>query len=338
MPPSRSDGSSAPGSPAGYREACRPVMFVRSSGVRKAITANIGFLFMVTIWGAMFPALERILKTWDVFSATAGRHTLAVIALLAVLSIRERRIPVHRRLPWLRLLLLGFFGMSVTSLLTTLSVYFSSGASAAIASATNPITSALTARLLHRVPLLPGIVIGSVLSTAGGLIAILGDNSGGVDLQGGELLLVVANVLWTWYSMMAQRWLAGYSQLHISGLTALTGLIGLYAVIAVAGVSGMADFHIDLSLEPVMLLLFSGAISVAVGNSLWHFGVSRVGVTIAAMYNNLIPIVAVVIAFWAGIKPTGAQLVGAAVIIVGVLYAQTMALRRQSAQAAAVEA
>jgi drug/metabolite transporter (DMT)-like permease len=310
----------------------------RTSAVGKAVVANVGLLVMVTIWGAMFPALERILRTWDVFSATAGRHTLAVIALLVVLSIRERRIPVHRGLPWIRLLLLGFFGMSVTSLLTTLSVYFSSGASAAIASATNPITSAITARLLHRVPLLPGIIIGSVLSTAGGLIAILGDDGAAVDLRGGELLLVVANVLWTWYSMMAQRWLAGYSQLHISGLTALTGLIGLYAVIAVAGVAGVAEFRIDLSPVPVALLVFSGAISVAVGNSLWHFGVSRVGVTIAAMYNNLIPVVAVVIAFWAGTKPTVAQLVGAAVIIAGVLYAQAMALRRLPAQAAAVEA
>jgi drug/metabolite transporter (DMT)-like permease len=236
-----------------------------------------------------------------------------------------------------RLLLLGFLGMSVTSLLTTLAVYLSSGVSAAIASATNPITSAATARLLHRVPMLPGIIIGSVLSTAGGLISILGDDTA-VELRGGELLLVVSNVLWTWYSMMAQRWLAGYSQLHISGLTALTGLIGLYAMMGVAGVAGIADFHIDLSLEPVALLVFAGAISVAVGNSLWHFGVSRVGVTIAAMYNNLIPIVAVLIAFWAGTKPTAAQLVGAAVIIAGVLYAQTMALRREAAQAAAVEA
>ena len=310
----------------------------RASAVRKAIVANIGFLFMVTIWGAMFPALERILQTWDVFSATAGRHTLAVIALLLVLSLRERAIPIHRGLPWVRLLLLGFFGMSVTSLLTTLSVHFSSGVSAAIASATNPITSAITARLLYRMPLVPGIIVGSALSTAGGLISILGGDSGAMELRGGEVLLVIANVLWTWYSMMAQRWLVGYSQLHISGLTALTGLIGLYAVIAVAGATGVAEFHIDLSLEPVLLLLFSGAVSVAVGNSLWHFGVSRVGVTIAAMYNNLIPIVAVAISFWAGTKPTSAQLVGAAVIIAGVLYAQMMALRRQAAQAAAVEA
>ena len=42
--------------------------------------------------------------------------------------------------------------------------------------------------------------------------------------------------------MMAQRWLAGYSQLHISGLTALTGLIGLYAVIAAVGATGIGRF------------------------------------------------------------------------------------------------
>jgi drug/metabolite transporter (DMT)-like permease len=310
----------------------------RTDSLKRAVIANLGLLFMVVIWGAMFPALERILRTWDAFSATAGRHTLAVIALLIVLSVRERAIPVQRRMPWVRLLLLGFFGMTVTSLLTTLSVQLSSGASAAIASATNPITSAITARVLHRVPLIPGIVVGSVLSTAGGLIAILGDDNGAMELRGGELLLILANVLWTWYSMMAQRWLAGYSQLHISALTALTGLIGLYAVIAVVGAAGMVDFHVDLSPEPVLLLIFAGAISIAIGNSLWHFGVSRIGVTIAAMYSNLIPVVAVTISYWAGTKPTAAQIVGAAVIIAGVLYAQMMALRRQSAQAAAVEA
>ena len=296
---------------------------------RNAIVANLGFLVMVTIWGAMFPALERILQTWDVYSATAGRHTLAVIAMLLVLSIRERGIPMNLGMPWGRLLLLGFIGMSLTSLMTSFAVHFSSGVSAAITSATNPITSAITARLLFRLPLLPGIVIGSVLSTAGGLISILGDG-GDVALRGGELLLIAANVMWTWYSMMAQRWLAGYSQLHISALTAMTGLVGLYAMIGAAGAIGVAEFHIDLSLEPVLLLIFAGAISVAVGNSLWHFGVSRVGVMIAAMYNNLIPVVAGLVAYWAGTKPTVAQLVGAAVIIAGVLYAQVMASRHKA--------
>ncbi|MGE0118389.1 MAG: DMT family transporter [Dongiaceae bacterium] len=309
----------------------------RADPVRSAVAANLGLLLMVVIWGAMFPAIERILETWDVISATAGRHTLAVVALLLVLAIRDRGVPLRRSMPWGRLLLLGVLGMSLTSLMMTLSIELSSGVSAAIASATNPITSAVTARLLHRVPLLPGIVLGAALSTAGALVAIIGGAGAAVTLGGGELLVIAANVLWTWYSMMAQRWLAGYSQLHIAGLTALTGVAGLYAVIAVAGASGLAAFHVDLSPEPLLLLLVAGA-SVAVGNSLWHYGVSRVGVTLAAMYGNLIPVVAAAIAFWAGTPPTAAQLLGAAIIIAGVLYAQTLALRRQAAQVAAAAA
>src|SRR5215475_18011 len=307
----------------------------RSATVRDTVVANLGFLLMVSLWGAMFPAIEQILKSWNVVSTTTGRHSFAVVALLAVLALSERRFPLHRRLPWGRLVLLGLFGMTATSLLMTLSVYMSSGAAAAIASATNPITSAITARFLQNVPLLPGVVTGAALSTIGGLISILAGHDGAVELRGGELLVVVSNVIWTWYSLMAQRWLKGYSQLQITALTAVPGLAGLYAVSIVGALSGWVETRIDLSPEPLLLVVFCGAVSVAVGNFLWHFGVSRVGVTVAAMYNNLIPVVAVIIAYWAGTRPSPLQLAGGAVIIAGVLFAQLMAQRRRAGRTAA---
>ena len=188
-------------------------------------------------------------------------------------------------------------------------------------------------------PLVPGIVIGSTLSTAGATPSDLGGDSGAMEFRGGELLLVVANVLWTWYSMMAQRWLAGYSQLHISGLTALTGLIGLYAVIAAVGATGMADFHIDLSLEPVFAAVIFGrglgrrrqfAMAFRGQSRRCH---DRVDVQQPDSNRRRDDF------FLGGHEADGrATSLGAAVIIAGVLYAQVMAVRRQSAQAAAVEA
>ena len=45
----------------------------------------------------------------------------------------------------------------------------------------------------------------------------------------------------------------------------------------------------------------SVSLSVALGNFLWNFGVSRTGVVVASMYGNLIPIVAVLITLiWLG--------------------------------------
>lgn len=314
------------------------MIFGRSKSLKSAVVANLGLLLMVVTWGSMFPVLERILETWDPLSATVARHTLAVFTMLTVLGLRDRRLPVHGRLPWRRLWVLGFFGMTATSLMTSYSVFLSSGVSTAIAAATNPITSALVARLVQRAPLASGLAVGAVLSTVGGLISIFGGQGAEMQFRGGELLVILANLLWTWYSIMAQRWLAGFSQLQISALTALTGVLCLVAVVAMIGATGATDFRFDLSLEPVILLVYAGAISVAVGNSLWHFAVSRVGVTVAAVFNNLMPIVAVLISLWVGTRPTLVQLVGGAVILAGVIYAQMLALRSRSTQAAASEA
>lgn len=308
------------------------MIFGRTTTFKAAVAANLGLLLMVVTWGSMFPVLERILETWDALSATVARHTLAVVTMLAVLALRDRRVPVHGRLPWRRLWVLGFFGMTLTSLLTSYSVYLSSGVSTAIAAATNPITSALIARLVQQAPLASGLIVGSVLSTVGGVISILGGQGAEMQFRGGEVLVIVANLLWTWYSIMAQRWLAGFSQLQISALTALTGVLCLVMVVTLIAVTGAAEFRADLSLEPVILLIYAGSISVAVGNSLWHFAVSRVGVTVAAIFNNLMPIVAVLISLWVGTRPTMLQLVGGAVILAGVVYAQMLALRNRSTE------
>jgi drug/metabolite transporter (DMT)-like permease len=302
----------------------------QSPTLRDVVLANLGFAAAVMMWGSFFPVIELILRRWDVISATVGRYTLAALALFAVLIIRERAFPLTRHLPWRRLMILGLVGMTATSFMTTLAIFFSSGVSAAIVSASNPITSAITARLLIRLPLAPGIAVGTILSTVGGLIAVFGAGGGAADFRGGEILIVIQNLAWTWYSIMAQRWLAGYSQLHITALTTLTGLIGLYGILGLSAATGIIELRAEFSAETILLFCYVGVLSVATGNFLWHFGVSRIGVTIGAMYNNLIPVAAVLVTIWAGAPPTLAQLIGGALIIAGVFHAQYRAMGRRA--------
>ena len=301
--------------------------------VRALVIANLGMVVMIMMWGSFFPLLEFLLKTWDPMSATIGRHFLAVVTLLAVLTLRERVVPIHGRLPWRHLWYLGLIGMTLSSIMTTLGVHFSSGVSAAIVAATNPITSAITARLVQRLPLMPGIIVGTVLSTAGGLIASFDSpgmeaTAGGLGIRGGELLMIGANVAFTWYSIMAQHWLRGYSQLHITGLTSFSGLVGLAVVWLGASWSGLNSVHVDFGWANIVIIVYMGSLSVGLGNFLWNFGVSRTGVVVASMYGNLIPIVAVLITLvWMGTPPSAGQMLGGLLIIGGVLYAQLRTLR-----------
>jgi drug/metabolite transporter (DMT)-like permease len=297
-------------------------------GLREVLLANGGLLLNTTVWGTFFPLVEILLRHWDLFSATAGRQVIGTIVLFTTLWLIERKSPFRRGLPWGWMLWLSFVGITLGSLVTTLAVFFSSGLSAAIISATNPISSAITAWVLHRVPLGRRIIAGAVLSVAGGLVAATASNGGRMNFGLGEIAIVVSNVMWAWFSLGIQHRLRGMSQLERNAYTLAPAAVTLVLLVLMLKLTGLYPIHISLEPEPVLCLLYIGIVPIALGNYLWHWGISRIGVNIAAMYQNMIPVTAVLVTLWMGRYPSWAQLVGGAVIVAGVLYAQLGAFRR----------
>jgi drug/metabolite transporter (DMT)-like permease len=301
--------------------------------LKEATVANLGLVVNVLAWGSFFPVLDLLLKRWDVLSATAARQTVAIVALLVILAAIERRWPLRRGLPWGAVTLLGFVGITLCSLLTTLGVYLASALSAAIIWAANPIISALVARALYGVPLTRAILAGAVLSVAGGILAIVAGHGGRFGFGIGELSIIAANVLWTWFSLAIQEKLAAYSQLERYAYAQLPGTLILIAAVAAANLLGLTEIRMELSPWALAYILYLGCIPLALGNFLWLWGVSRIGVNVASMYQNLISVTAVLVTIWIGIYPNWQQLIGGGIILAGVLYTQ-IAERRRRARAA----
>jgi drug/metabolite transporter (DMT)-like permease len=299
------------------------------ASLEERLAANCGLFLMVVGWGAFFPILDRILLNWDIFSATLARQVVGAAALFGSMLLLGRRDPLPVRIPWIRVLMLGGVGVALGSLLTSAGVLLSGGLSSAIISTTNPIGSALVATALFREPLGRGLVLGTVLSVAGGLISVMGGPAAGeARFGGGEILIVIANVLWTWMSIAAQRWLRGFSQLQISALTVGGGALWLVALAPFVALSGMIQIRLDFGLESVALIAFAGAVPIALGNFFWHYGVNRIGIVIASMYNNLLPGIALGATVLMGGSFSWAQVGGSLIIVVGVAAAQVLALRR----------
>src|SRR5262245_30369546 len=85
-------------------------------GFRETLIANFGLLANTTVWGTFFPLIEVLLRSWDIFSATAGRQVVGTIVLFALLWGIERKTPFRRSLPWGRLVWLSFIGITLGSL------------------------------------------------------------------------------------------------------------------------------------------------------------------------------------------------------------------------------
>jgi drug/metabolite transporter (DMT)-like permease len=297
---------------------------------RDRLVANFAMLLTVIAWGAFFPILERLLLSWDLYSATLGRQLLGTMTLSAVAFGDRRRAPLPRAISWRRVLILGGIGVSGSSLLTSVGVFYSSGLSSAIISTTNPVSAILTAAIFYREPFGRAMLLGTLLSVIGGLFSVLGGGeAGAAHFQGGEILIVLANVTWTWMSMAAQRWLSGYSQLQITAYTVAAGAFWLLLLLPVIFLTGIVEPRVDFRPESLAMILFAGMVPIAFGNFCWHYAVSRIGIVTASMYNNLLPAAALGVTLLFGGSFTWPQIAGSAVIILGVFLAQSPARPRE---------
>jgi O-acetylserine/cysteine efflux transporter len=136
---------------------------------------------------------------------------------------------------------------------------------------------------------------------------------------------LAATLCWATYTVAGQPAVARYGLFKTNAYSMALGTVmflpfGVPALVAV-----------PLESVPSIAWLgtaYSFVFALVVAYSCWYFAVSRIGPTQTAIYLNLMPVVAFAIAhFWVG-EPIGAlQLVGAAIIFVGIYNVRRARLR-----------
>lgn len=304
------------------------------------IVANLGLLLTAVAWGSMIPVLNLLLPVWDPFFLAAARYALGTPVLVLVLRLSDGGPLFPQGVAAWRVWLLGAVGIGLFSPVFTLGIAHSNPFTAAILAATGPVVAAVVAWAAYRVPLDRASVPAIILAVAGAVLATYDPAGAGgpFELRGGEVLILVASALWAWYSIAAQRWLHGHSQLRITAATMVTGSLVSLAIYLALGLLGLAELPPapprgwgDLGLFAWMVLF-----AVVAGVLFWHRGVRVLGVVIASLFMNLTPVVAVLLTAAIGIEPTPTQLVGGLLVLTGLLHSQVRHFIAWRARRAAV--
>jgi drug/metabolite transporter (DMT)-like permease len=290
------------------------------------LAANLGMLFCALSWGSIIPALGYLLHHWDPYFLAAARYAVAAPLLLLLLRLSEGPLPWFAGLPGWRWWLLGAVGIGMFAPLFTLGLQHANPIMVAILSSMSPAVTAIVGRAAFGLPMPARMMPGILLAIAGCAYATYDPALPGspFDLRGGEVLVIAAQVCWSWYSIASQRWMRGCSQLRIAGVTTMTGTTVLVLIYLVAGALGAASLPPAAPRDAidVGVFLWLPLVPVLIGNLLWLNGVRKLGAVIAALFMNLMPIAAVLITAALGIEPTRQQLIGGVVVLGGILLAQ----------------
>jgi drug/metabolite transporter (DMT)-like permease len=301
----------------------------------RVLAANAALLLTQVFWGSQIPVMTVLLATWSAFELSVFRFAVALPLFLAALIWERARAPAAPTVPLGRVILLGILGAACFNLIYTLGVHHAGSIGAAVVASMSPLVAAAIMWAWRGQRPGPGASLALACAIAGGLLASsFNPASAGHAFGGlGEGLMLIALMVWTWYSHAAQTWLTGWSQLHITAATLVPAALFLVAIYAAAAVAGQVPFPPAMpTARDAWLLIYLGVCPVFLGIVGWNIGVRGVGVVVASLYLNLIPVVAVLTATLFGETASWQQLLGGAIVLVGVVQVQMRRLKTQGSR------
>lgn len=290
--------------------------------IRPAFGVTDVLLFtMAVIWAINFSVIKFATESFDPVALTGLRVGLAALFLLGVAVARDRARISRNDL--YKLLLLGVLGNGLYQLFFVHGVARTRAGNAALIVGAAPAFIALFARWkgLERVRRLTLVGIG--LSLAGVALVIVGsaNSSSGEATLLGSLLVFFGVLCWTGYTILLQPYTKRIDVVKLSAVTMVGGAVPLLIASTPALIA--TDWG-AVTPSAWMALFYASVVSMGIAYLFWYRGLRVLGPTRTAVYSNLQPIIALLVA-WAFLHetPTTFQAIGTATIVAGVFLSRT---------------
>ncbi len=287
-------------------------------------TADALLLLTVGIWGTNFSVVKFGLSELSPLAFNAVRFLCGGIALGVAARLAGQRWRFERRhLPFL--VGLGLLGNSLYQLLFIYGAAATTADTAALILGTVPAWVALGGSLAGLERVRPAGWLGVGLSFAGIVMIVLGADRGadfhfgGASLRG-DALVLAGTLCWSAFTLLGRLAMRHYRPLTVTSFCAVVGAVPLILL----GLPELAALDRGaVSATAWAAAVFSGVFAIGLGTLCWNTGVARLGSARTSLYSNLVPLVALGVAWLAlGETLTAQQGLGALAAVAGVVLAR----------------
>jgi drug/metabolite transporter (DMT)-like permease len=278
---------------------------------------ELSLVAMALIWGVNYSVVKFGASLVDPLAYNGVRVALAAALLLLIVVIEREPLPPMRTVA--TLLALGVLGNGVYQFLFIEGIARTRASDAALVVAATPAFVALIGRARGVERITSRDVLGIVLSVAGIALVVLGTTrmtDGSASLIG-DLLVLAGSLAWAMFTVLLKPHTENLSGMQVSAFTMMGGALVLVAV-ATPSISSA-----DWGAFPAMgwaAFAYSTVFALVIAYYFWYRGVRVIGPTRTAVFSNLQPVIAMLMA-WAILHetPTAWQTVGAVSIMTGLL-------------------
>lgn len=286
---------------------------------RPALSAmDLALIGVVAAWGFGYVAFATGLREIPTGLFNLLRYLIAAPLFWGLLLHSGEDWHLPRR-DWPRTIATGLIGVLVYSMVFSNAAKFTTAANTSLLLALSPVWAVLMGWLAGRGA--PGFrfMLGSLVAFSGAAMVIaFGTGRLGFSIQslGGDMLALVASMIWAWYGVAAQPLLKRHSGVKVQ---AWINLIALAGFLVYQGPAALTFDWGTISVQAWLGLLYVTFIGTVFAHIVWYNAIARVGPARVLLVMYVIPAVAAACgAVFLG-QPFGLlQLVGAAIALGGV--------------------
>ena len=287
-----------------------------------SVSGNLQCMAAVGIFAFGFPAAEQLLETWGIISLITIRNGLALVLLIGLLA-RAQGLNTLRHLPWVQGFWVGAIGFGIGSLLLLVTQYLTNAVTAALAAATMPICAVVLEVILDKRQLTKRFLGAVALVLCGGFVATNAE-LGDLRFGWGLLIGLLATSFFAWGSRATVKHFPDLTPLARTTVTT-GGMFGFCAIVFGAALAfNMPATHVPapLAFEIILLLIYAWG-ALAISQLLWIKGVGQIGIAVASFHLNATPFYVMLILLMFGHDWNWIQAVGACILALGVIIAQS---------------
>lgn len=283
------------------------------------LLAEGAVVLMALIWGINYSVIKYGTTVIQPLAFNGTRVAMAAAALLVIAVVAGGPAPARRDV--LALLALGALGNGIYQLFFAEGIARTRAGEAALVVGASPALIALFGRMAGVEKTSRRGIVGIALSISGVALIVLTRAGAGSGPEGGSLfgdvLVLCGSVCWAIYTILLVPYTTRLRGLWVVALSMIGGSTVLLAVGARAILR--EDWSAVTSLGWTSIA-YSGLGGLVVAYILWYRGVKVLGPTRTALFANLQPFIALMVAWLSlGERPTPWQIIGAATIVGGVL-------------------